>query len=197
LYQVIYADPPWWYSPRKCGNERTYLPTKFGGGAEKHYRLMRDAELLQLRPLIDECAAPNSALFLWATCPRLNFAIDLVAAWGFRYCTVAFVWIKRSRTGGLMYGPGYYTASNAELVLLGIRGTMRPDRPMLQQVVEAPRGPHSRKPERVAALIEEMYPDASRIEMFARPLSPLFPHRPGWDFWGNEIEDGSLAAAGD
>lgn len=181
-YDVIYSDPPWFYNSRKAGNERNYLPTKFGGGAEKHYPLMRDAEILALRPMLDGWANPNCALFLWATCPRLDSAIEILKGWGFRFTTVAFVWVKRAKTNSLIFNPGYYTASNIEVVLLGVRGTMRPDRPMIQQVVEGPRREHSRKPDEVRRRIEAMYPNAQRLEMFARE------HVDGWDTHGNELE---------
>jgi N6-adenosine-specific RNA methylase IME4 len=182
-YDVIYADPPWSYNSRKAGAERKDK-TKFGGGAEKHYPLMTDTEILAMRPMVDNWTATNCALFLWATCPRIDSAIDVLKGWGFRYCTVAFVWVKRTAANGLIYNPGYYTASNAEVVLLGCRGSMRPDKPMIQQVVEAPRRAHSQKPDEVRRRIEAMYPGALRLELFARTVSP------GWDAWGNEIDDG-------
>lgn len=180
-YDVIYADPPWHYNSRKAGDERKDK-TKFGGGAEKHYPLMRDEELAAMRPLIDGWAADNCALFLWSTCPKLDSGLRILDAWGFRYATVAFAWVKRTQANGLRYNPGYYTASNVEVVLLGVRGSMRPKRPMIQQIVEAPRREHSRKPDEVARRIELMYPEARMLEMFARYS------RDGWDAWGNEIE---------
>jgi len=182
-YDIIYSDPPWFYNSRKAGNERNYLPTKFGGGAEKHYALMKDSEILAMRPTIDEKVAKDCALFLWATCPRLDSAIEVIKGWGFRYCTVAFVWEKVNRTDGApIFNPGYYTASNVELVLLGCRGSMRPDRPMIQQVIKAPRRRHSQKPDEVRTCIEMMYPNARRLEMFARERVE------GWDAHGNEVE---------
>lgn len=41
---------------------------------------------------------------------------------------------------------------------------------------------HSRKPEASYRIIETMYPDLPKIELFARQA------RPGWQPWGNEIE---------
>lgn len=191
MYDVIYADPPWFYNSRKASYERWKATrpekggayrTRFGGGAERHYPLMRLEELLAMRPRIDQWAAANCALFMWATCPRLDSAIALIKGWGFRYCTVAFVWEKVNRTNGQpIFNPGYYTASNAELVLLGCRGSMRPARPMLQQIIKSPRREHSRKPDEVRLRIEEMYPQARRIEMFARRRYE------GWDSWGLEV----------
>jgi N6-adenosine-specific RNA methylase IME4 len=183
-YQIIYADPPWWYASRKAGNERKYLPTKFGGGAEKHYPLMRDCELIAMSAQIQKISDKNCALFLWATCPRLDSAIDILKAWGFRYCTVVFEWRKYSKSLPIrpVKNPGYYTASNVELVILGVRGTMRPTVAMIPQSVDAPRLEHSQKPEEVRRRIERMYPNKKKIELFARKKAD------GWDAWGNEVE---------
>jgi len=182
-YNIIYSDPPWHYNSRKAGVERKD-PTRFGGGAEKHYALMSDAELLALKPQIDDWAASSCALFMWATCPRLDSAISIIKGWGFRFCTVAFVWEKINKgNGDTTKNPGYYTASNVELVLLGCRGSMRPEQPMIRQVVRGPRQQHSRKPEEVRSRIEQMYPAAKRIEMFARERAV------GWDAWGLEVPD--------
>lgn len=156
VFDVILADPPWHYNNRKAGGERKDR-TKFGGGASKHYPLMRDEEIISLNLAVHTWAAPNCALFLWATCPRIDSAIAVLNGWGFRYATVAFVWVKRAKDNGLIFNPGYYTASNVELVLLGVRGSMRPARPMIQQVVEAPRRGHSQKPPEIQRRIEEMY----------------------------------------
>ncbi len=176
-YGVIYIDPPYWYNSRKNDGS-----TKFGGGAEGHYPLMRDKDVLALAPMIDELADENCALFLWATCPRLDFSIDLIRAFNFRYCTVAFSWQKTVQDGSkFIYGPGYYTGSNLEIVLLGVRGSMPPEVKMTQQDVVTPRGRHSAKPETVRQRIEAMYPTANKIELFARP-----PHPIGWDVWGLE-----------
>lgn len=180
-YQVILADPPVWYSNRKTGGERKDK-TKFGGGARKYYPLMRDTELIAMRPFIDSLADENCALFMWSFMPRLDFQIELLKSWGFRYVTVAFTWVKyRKDFIQPIYGPGYYTASNTELVLLGIRGKMPPHTKMIESVVRHPRMEHSRKPE-IHHQIFKMYPNARKIELFAR--RPV----PGWDSWGNEME---------
>jgi N6-adenosine-specific RNA methylase IME4 len=51
----------------------------------------------------------------------------------------------------------------------------------LPQVVEAPRGRHSEKPEAFAKMIERLFPRTPKIELFARKA------RPGWEAWGNEV----------
>ena len=79
-YSIIYADPPW-----------QYQRSKVQGAAENHYPTMGIDELCAL-PVAD-LAAPDSALFLWATFPQLPEALRLIKAWGFQYKSVAFVWL--------------------------------------------------------------------------------------------------------
>ena len=41
---------------------------------------------------------------------------------------------------------------------------------------------HSKKPEIAYQIIEQLYPDLNKLEMYARN------EREGWDCWGNEME---------
>lgn len=195
-YDVILCDPPWHYANRKTGGERK-IKTRFGGGAQKHYPLMKDSELLEMADFIKNIAAKDSLLFMWATNPRLDFATDLVKAWGFSYSTVWMTWIKTTKNAGfifpslcngLIWGPGGYTASNSEVVLLGRKGkasSLNPTKRMAGSIFFSPRQDrHSQKPDHVHLLIDEIYPNAKKIELFARR-----PY-PGWSVWGNEIEGG-------
>jgi N6-adenosine-specific RNA methylase IME4 len=50
-------------------------------------------------------------------------------------------------------------------------------------VIDARRRRHSQKPDEAYALLEAMYPAASKLELFARG-----PTRPGWTSWGNQAE---------
>jgi len=175
LYEVIYADPPWWYADRKPG-------TKFGGGASGHYPLIPDDEMLGLGQWIKTLAADNCAMFVWATGARLDFAIKVIEKWGFRYATVAFTWIKSNKDGSIFSGIGNYTASNAEFCLLGIKGSMLPEGNLVPSVIVEPRRRHSEKPSEVRERIETMYPNTRRVELFARQQNI-----PGWDVWGNEV----------
>jgi len=204
-YQVILADPPWWYADQKKVRKDTKVPTR-GIGACHHYSQMTTDELCDMP--IKSLQADRCLLFLWATCPLLPDALQVMDAWGFDYSTVAFVWIKLnakqveqrgSRLRQMLYsygvygfldkltvfGPGYYTGSNAELVLLGRRKgakSIRHGDTKLAQVVYSPRLEHSQKPDQIQDSIERMYPDAMpRLELFARRP------REGWDVFGNEV----------
>ncbi len=173
---VISADPPWPYAPRRN-------PAKFGQGAAGRYGLMSAEELIGLGPLVKSIIEQedDAALFMWAVWPKLTIATHVIEAWGFRYTTAAFIWIKTTKGGGYHRRCGNYTASNSEPVLLGVRGRMPPAVKLIPQIIVAPPGKHSAKPEEMQDRIELMYPKAKKIELFARRV------RRGWICLGNEI----------
>ena len=140
------------------------------------------AELKAMRPQIDSWAADNCALFLWTTPPTIEWAFELIDAWGFMYKTFAFVWIKTNKNGSPFIGLGHYTRGNAEPCLLAVRGRMPPKNKGVPQVILAPRHRHSRKPDEAYERIERMY-DGPYLELFARQ------RRKRWNAWGNELQN--------
>jgi len=100
-YKIIYADPPWSYSNFQGKGSRY-------GDVSRHYETMEIEELcgLPIKNLADE----NCLLLMWATFPNLKEALQLIEAWGFRYVTTAFVWIKTDQYGKPRNdGLGFYT----------------------------------------------------------------------------------------
>jgi len=168
-YSVIYADPPWQYHNKPQGK-----------GPEDHYQTM---------PLEDICALPvkeladkDCALFMWVTLPFLRDSFKVIDAWGFKYKTVAFVWIKQNRVNdSIFWGMGMWTRSNAEICILAVRGNPKRTAANIHQVIISHVQEHSRKPNEARLRIEALMGDVPRIELFARE-SP-----PGWDVWGNEV----------
>lgn len=174
-FDIVYADPPWNYYGSK---------TKMAA-AGKHYDLMTMNELVELG--VPEIMSPKSALFLWATCPRLDFAMRLIKAWDLNYRGVAYVWVKTRKDGTPMGARGVmptFTKPIVELVLVAT--TVKTGRPFpihdlkQPQTVFAPVGAHSEKPQEVRARIETLCGDLPRIELFARGMSK------GWTVWGNQ-----------
>lgn len=124
--------------------------------------------------------------FLWATFPNISEAVKVMEAWGFQYKTAAFVWIKTyPKSGKPFWGMGAYTRANAEVCLLGISKGFKAKEQIkshaVHQIVEAPVGRHSEKPDEVRQRIVELLGDVPRIELFARERVD------GWDAWGNEV----------
>jgi len=165
LYGVIYADPPWQFAPysRDTGMDRA---------ADNHYPTMSLDDIRAIKvPAADDCV-----LFLWATAPMLSEALSVMQAWGFAYKSHV-VWIKDRM------GTGYWFRSMHELLLVGTRGNPPAPAPGEQftSVIDARASEHSAKPAAFAEMIDEMFPYASGLEMFAR--AP----RLGWDVWGNQV----------
>jgi N6-adenosine-specific RNA methylase IME4 len=128
-------------------------------------------------------------LFLWTTSPRLDAAIACLAGWGLSFRGIAFVWVKTRADGQPIGAQGIRPSivkPTAEFVLAASRVARGRPMPLADEavpnVVMAPRRDHSRKPDEVQARIERLYPQARRLEMFARA------GRPGWVAWGNETD---------
>jgi N6-adenosine-specific RNA methylase IME4 len=171
-YSVIYADPPWSFDVWSgAGKDRA---------AENHYPTMTQAEIEALP--VEQMAADDCALFMWAVMPQLPEALAVIKAWGFEYKTCAFVWVKQTKDEErFATGMGYWTRANAEICLLATRGSPARLNADVHQVIATPRMEHSKKPADAAERIERLVP-GPYLEMFAR--SP----RDGWDVWGNQAE---------
>lgn len=165
-YYVVYADPPWSYSNKKTGGSMT------SGSAQK-YPTMTLQEIKDL-PIAD-ITDKDGLLFLWATVPMLPEAMDTLNAWGYKYKTAHF-WIKLGRLG-----MGFWFRVNVEILLVGVRGQVKPFRLTERNHFSAKPEKHSEKPEYYRQLIEKTVGDVPKIELFARQKTP------GWDVWGNEV----------
>lgn len=166
-YNVILADPPWQYNN-----------TGLNGAAANHYDTMSTRDLGGLLWSLGLNIAENAVLFLWVTNPLLEDAFEIINNWGFRYKT-NMVWVKDR------IGTGFYVRGMHELLLICTKGAMTPidtgHTPPITSVITAPTQEHSRKPDQVHDLIEQLYPGCNYIELFARRP------RQGWDVWGNEV----------
>lgn len=173
-YKIIYADPPWSYSSDPNSKRGIW------GLADQQYNTMNMEDLKKLP--IQSISNDDCMLFMWATFPNLQQALDLIESWGFVYKTVAFVWEKLGKTNNTIkkYGLGWYTRSNVEIVMLGRKGKFDRQSAAVQQVIQSTIGEHSTKPNEVRNRILKLCGDIPRIELFARTKVH------GWDTWGND-----------
>ena len=172
-YGIIYADPPWHY--------RVYSKKGVGRSAESHYPTMTIEEIQALP--VSELADKDCALFMWITFPLLKESLSVLSAWGFKFKTIAFVWIKQNRkSDSLFWGMGYWTRANAEFCVLATKGKPKRMAKNVHQVIVSHIEEHSKKPDEARRRIVRLMGDLPRIELFARQKSA------GWDVWGNEVE---------
>lgn len=169
-YSIIYADPPWSYNDKSKSH---------GGGAESHYPCMSIEDICALKvPSKD-----NSVLLLWTTFPQLEEAFKVIKAWGFKYKTGAFTWVKKNKDGSVYMGMGRHTRANAEICLLAAKGKGVPRiNASIYNTQIHFRTKHSEKPHAFREEIVRLYGDIPRLEMFARTKNK------GWDVWGNEVK---------
>jgi len=122
-YTILYADPPWRYEHVATSSR----------AVENQYPTMTLDEICALP--VAGMAEPESALFLWATSPKLTEALAVMKAWGFTYRT-NFVWVKDR------IGMGYWARAQHELLLVGRRGEFAPPPEHARQpsLIEGARG---------------------------------------------------------
>lgn len=177
-YQIIYADPPWEYRDKYNGNNNRKYNV-----INPAYPIMRIDDIYNLP--VSTIADENSILFLWVLFPMLQEGLNTVKAWGFKYKTLGFNWVKlNSKSNTPWFGIGHYTKSSSEICVIGMKGKLRNIKisDKVHSLVQHPRERHSAKPPCVREKIVEFAGDRPRIELFARQKTP------GWDVWGNEVE---------
>ena len=132
---------------------------------------------------VADLAAPDSALFLWATFPQLPEALRLIEAWGFTYKSVAFVWLKKNKKAdSWFYGLGFWTRGNAEICLLATKGHPKRQAANIHQFIISPIEAHSKKPDEARVKIISLMGDLPRVELFARQTPP------GWAVTTQKLE---------
>jgi len=171
-FSTIMADPPWRFSNRT------------GKVAPEHRRLDRYSTMTldAIKELpVSEVAAKNAHLYLWVPNALLPEGLEVMKAWGFRYVS-NIIWAKRRKDGGPDgRGVGFYFRNVTEILLFGVKGSMRTLGPGRSQVnmIETRKREHSRKPDEQFDLIEACSP-GPYLELFSRHPNP------GWTAWGDE-----------
>lgn len=172
-FDLVYADPPWSF--------KTWSPKGQGRAPKYSTMSLEEIALLPVSQIADE----NCVLFLWTLgwIPPRAIA-DVVDQWGFEYKTLAFDWWKVTQDDLPRAAKGYYTRASSEQCILATRGKMPvpPSQRPIQAIIANPTR-HSRKPAEAYRKIERMYPDAQKVELFARE-----EHK-GWRAVGNEIDE--------
>ena len=173
-YSTILIDPPWRFQNRT------------GKIAPEHKRLHRyqtmSADEIASLPVATH-VEDKAHLYLWCPNAMLAEGLHIMKSWGFTYKT-NIVWYKIRKDGGPDgRGVGFYFRNVTELLLFGVRGSMRTLQPGRTQVNLLPtrKREHSRKPDEMYGIIEECSP-GPYLELFSRE------RRKGWTQWGDQVD---------
>ena len=173
-FGTILADPPWRFSNRT------------GKIAPEYARRARydSLSLQEIAALpVAQISMPQSHLYLWVPNALIAEGLTVMRHWGFEYKT-NLVWFKTRKDGGPDgRGVGFYFRNVTELVLFGVRGSLRTRKAGRTQVnlLSTVKREHSRKPDELYEIIEQCSP-GPYVELFARH------DRQGWDHWGDGIQ---------
>jgi N6-adenosine-specific RNA methylase IME4 len=174
-FATLLADPPWRFINRtgKVAPEHRRL---------ERYETMTTDDIAGLP--VREVADVPSHLYLWVPNALVAEGLRVMDAWGFTYKS-NLVWFKTRKDGGPDgRGVGFYFRNVTELVLFGVRGSMRTLDAGRRQtnIIRSRKREHSRKPDELYDIIEACSP-GPYLELFAR-----YP-RHGWQAWGFEAAD--------
>ena len=179
-YNVIYADPAWKYN-RGVHQETFPKRKQIRTERELPYDTMTIEQMKGLN--IKQISESDCACFMWVTDSHLKQGIELLESWGFKYKTIVFIWKKITNKGNTCATVGAWTTKNCEICLLGTKGNMLKHKVSNNtfQLIEAERTINSKKPNEIRDRINQIFPNVSKIELFARE------NQEGWDVWGNEV----------
>lgn len=173
-YQIIYADPPWKQS--KGGKKAVRANSS---GKPLDYQTISLEEIESHLSAATKLADANSVLFLWTIDKYLFEAQEIAERLGYKL-HARLIWNKVT---GI---PAAFTIRYGhEYLLYMYRGKLLPvakdERGKIHSVFTEQVIRHSQKPQKAYEIIERLYPNTKKLELYARN------YRNGWDCWGNEV----------
>ena len=173
-YGLIYADPPWKQSK---GGKKSVRENSSGKPLD--YPTCSLDEIKEHLRLATESTTENSILFLWTIDKYLFEAQQIAESLGYKL-HARMIWDKVT---GI---PAAFTVRYGhEYLLYMYKGKLTPvakdERGKVHTVFRERVTKHSKKPDIAYEIIERLYPNLKKLEMYARET------RDGWDSFGNEV----------
>lgn len=174
-FDLILSDPAWKQSK---GGKKNVRPKSSGENLEYTTISLEDIENLQKQ--VRDLSNPNHILFLWTIDKYLHESEQMIKRLGYKL-HARMIWNKVT---GI---PAAFTVRYGhEYLLYCYHGNLLPvalnERGKIHTVFTEQVKSHSQKPEISYRIIERLYPDAKKIEMYCRRK------RSGWFAWGNEVD---------
>lgn len=174
-YQIIYSDPPW---DQKKGGVRKCRPNQH---KDLDYKTLSMPEIEQIhRNIFEKTTEQKHNVFMWtidkylfdteAMMKRLGYTLHARMIWD-KTNGVSPAFTVRFSHEYLLW---FYKKGNILMPVQEMRGKCTT---VLREVATK----HSKKPAVAYEMLEKMFPDKHKLELFARE------QRAGWDAWGDEI----------
>ena len=175
-YDILYTDPPWMQGR---GGRKAARPNSTGMSVP--YQTMTLPEILEIhRKVATNLMNEKHNIFMWTIDKYLPETEEIMRLLGYQV-HARIIWDK-------LNGPSpSYTLRFAHEYLLWFfkpKQMYLPAKEMrggFTDVIREGSRKHSQKPEAAYEMIEAMFPEAKRLELFARQ------ERAGWDCFGNEV----------
>lgn len=173
-YDLIVADPPW---KQTKGGKKNVRP--ISSGTELDYPVCSLDEIKDYLHQATSLCSDNSILFLWTIDKYLFEAQQMAEQLGYKL-HARMIWNKVT---GI---PAAFTVRYGhEYLLYMYKGKLIPvadeERGKIHTVFVEQVKRHSQKPEISFDIINRLYPNLKKLELFART------ERDGYDCWGNEV----------
>lgn len=172
-YSVIYSDPPWKQSK---GGLRKVRPNQT---KKLDYETISLEDIKNYQKQAIDIATENHVCFLWTIDKYLHEAEKIMCDIGYKL-HARIIWDK---TNGV--APAFTIRYSHEYLLWLYKGKLLPIsqemRGKFTTVMREQATKHSKKPMYAYQMIEALYPNVDKLEMYARN------YRNGWDCWGNEV----------
>ena len=173
-YDLILADPPWKQSK---GGKKSVRPVS--SGTKLDYPVCSLEEIKRHLEQATKHTPENSILFLWTIDKYLFEAQQIAEDLGYKL-HARMIWNK------VIGIPAAFTVRYGhEYLLYMYKGKLIPvateERGKIHTVFSEKSTKHSKKPEISFEIINRLYPNLKKLEMYARQK------RAGFDCWGNEV----------
>lgn len=175
-YQIIYTDPPW---EQGKGGKKKVRPNSSGGKLDYPTMNLQDIKELH-RKVFSTLTNCNHNVFMWTIDKYLVESEQFMKELGYTL-HARIVWHKVTGVA-----PAFTVRYTNEYLLWFYRkgNILMPDgdtRGKYSTLITEKVERHSQKPKAAYQMLEDMFKDANKLELFARN------HRTGWDCWGNEV----------
>lgn len=173
-YGIIYTDPAW---SQKKGNLRACRPKQ---GKDLDYPTLSLEQIIDIHKQAFRLCDDKCNVFMWTIDKYLIDTERFMSDLGFKV-HARIIWDK-----GNGIAPAFTVRFSHEyLIWFYKKGHMllpsKETRGKYTDVIREPSTVHSHKPEIVYHMLDDMFPDAEKLELFARN------EKQGWDCWGNQI----------